>query len=219
MKKTKKIAMVSDFDGTISKVDFFYHTIEKLLQKKSDLEPWLEYKAGKRTHVDALSGIFSKIRLSLNDFVEFVYSLPIEESFTDTLNYCNANGIDFYVISAGADYYIKLIFDKLAVSDKLTLYSNNSTYSEKNGLEIIPDKNNPFYDHDFGISKKLAVESLKKNYDFIVYAGDGIPDFEPAKISDTVFARDALLQLCQDNNINHIEFNSYCEILEYFKNL
>ena len=48
-----KIVLISDFDGTISKKDFFYMVIDTLLKDKKDaLAPWNDYLNGKIKHID-----------------------------------------------------------------------------------------------------------------------------------------------------------------------
>ncbi|MEI7475224.1 MAG: MtnX-like HAD-IB family phosphatase [bacterium] len=213
-----KVAVISDFDGTISKEDFFYYVIDNHLSPE-DIEPWNDYKAGKINHVEGLRRIFSKISMSEKDLKDFILKLPIEENFLETLKFCNDNNIDFYVLSAGADYYIKIIFNELKVSNNLTLISNPSIYAKKGGISILPsDTDNIYYSHDYGVSKKLAVEDIKQKYDKIIFAGDGIPDFEASKLADVVFARGALLQLCNSNNVKSQTFNTYGDILEFLKN-
>lgn len=210
--------LISDFDGTISKKDFFWYVIDELL-KPDDMQPWEDYQANKITHIEALTRIFNKIRLSESAFYEFVLSLPIEECFVETAKYCKDKGIGYYIISAGADFYIKLILKHLQVDNMVTLISNPSFYKPESGLVINkPDPNNQYYSENYGVNKKMAVESIKKNYNFSVFAGDGGPDFEAAKQADKVFARDRLLDLCRTNGIHASRFMSYCEILEYLKN-
>ncbi|MCK7521143.1 MAG: hypothetical protein MZV64_27365 [Ignavibacteriales bacterium] len=102
--------------------------------------------------------------------------MPIEESFVETVKYCKANDIDIYIISAGADYYIQLILENLGVADSVTLLSNKSVYSFENGLEILElDINAPFYSLDYGISKKKAVETIKKQLRHLRFCGGRKP--------------------------------------------
>ena len=214
----KKRVLISDFDGTISKKDFFWYVIDTLLSPE-DMQPWEDYLAKKITHIEALKQIFCKIRLSEKEFYNFVLSLPIEDCFVETAKYCSQNNIGYYIISAGADFYIKCILKYLKIDNQVTLISNESYYRPESGLVIIkPDNSHKFYSENYGINKKMAVEFLKKKHDFSIFAGDGIRDFEAARVADKIFARDSLLQLCQSNNVPATEFRSYCEILEYLKN-
>lgn len=213
-----KKAFISDFDGTISKTDFFYYAIDNHLTPE-DIKPWDEYKAGKISHVEGLRRIFSKIRMTEKDLYKFILELPLEEYFLSTLKYCKDNNIDFYVLSAGADYYIKIIFENLNVLDDLTIYSNPSIYENNGGIKILHfNPEHKFYSANYGISKKDVVKDLKEKYDYVYFAGDGVPDFEPAKLADTVFARADLLRLCQENNLKTQKFETYADILEFLKN-
>jgi len=209
--------LISDFDGTISKKDFFWYTVDKLLTPE-DIQPWDDYLANKITHIEALTRIFSKIRLNEKEFYDFILSLPIEESFVETAKYCSKNNIGYYIVSAGADFYIKVILKYLNVENLVTIISNDSYYAPESGLVIIkPDTTRKFYSENYGINKAAAVDSIRKSYDFSVFAGDGGPDFEAAKLADKVFARERLLELCKANNVNVTPFTGYNEILEYLK--
>jgi 2,3-diketo-5-methylthio-1-phosphopentane phosphatase len=218
MTKKQSRVLISDFDGTISKKDFFWYAIDELLAK-NDIQPWEDYLAKKITHIEALIRIFNKIRLDEKEFYDFILSLPIEECFVETVKYCCQNGIGYYIISAGADFYIKYILKHLKIDNLVTLISNESFYKPDTGLVIIkPDKSYEYYSENYGINKKLAVESIKRKYDYLIFAGDGRPDLLAAKIADKVFARDCLLDLCKINDIPATKFSSYCDILDYLKN-
>lgn len=210
--------LVSDFDGTITKRDFFHIVIDELLSG-DDILPWNEYLDKKISHFEALARIFAKIRLNNSEFEKFVLKIPIEECFIDTISYCHEHKIPFYIVSAGAAYYINLILNYLGVQDKVTLIGNHSIYVHGEGLKMLkPDDSSPFYSENYGVSKKSVVETLKNDYDQVIYAGDGLPDFKAAQIADTVFARGVLLDKCRQNHIKTQRFDTYCDILEYLKN-
>lgn len=219
MNYSDTLAVVSDFDGTISKKDFFFYVIDNLL-KEDDLSPWKEYKAGKIAHVDALNSIFSKIRLSEKDFKDFVYSLPIEEGFVETVRFCKTNDIGFFIVSAGSSYYIDLILDRLGIKNYVTTIANPGTYSATNGLQFLKtDVNSPYYSQELGVSKKKAANIIKSKYNKLLFAGDGTPDYDIAILSDIVFARHNLLKMCNNNSINCIQLNSYYQILDKLKEI
>lgn len=218
-KPSKRIVIVSDFDGTISKVDFFCYVVDNLLTK-SDLQPWQDFLDKKITHIESLAGIFGRIRLPRQEFDAFIRKLPLEEHFLETVNFCRQNDISFNILSAGADYYIKLILEDLNISDFVGLYTNKSSYNRDKGI-IIPPPNpdGPFYSHKYGIDKVAVIECLKKDHDLCIFAGDGSFDFKAAQLADIVFARQKLLDLCREHNINALELNSFEDILKYLKDL
>lgn len=217
----KKISLISDFDGTISKKDFFYMVIDSLLKDKLDaLVPWKDYLAGKITHIDALSGIFSQIHLSQQDLDKFISTIEVDNYFYDVAQFCKDKSIPFYICSAGTNYYIKKrIFDTLEKYN-ITLISNDATYSQQEGMKLIaPQKDLPYYDFNTGISKQSIVRQLKDEGYFTIYAGDGIPDLKSARVADIVFAKDKLLELCKKENIKTEQFNNFSNILNYIRGI
>ena len=213
-----KFVLVSDFDGTISKKDFFAYATENILSYE-DMYPWREYKKGKISHVNALNLIFNQIHLPKSEFDLFIDSIEVEEYFCPTVELCKNKNIDVFVVSAGADYYISRILKRLCVEEKVSLITNPSTYSQIEGLKLFPvDKSHRYYDEDLGVSKKNFVLNLKQKGYTVIFAGDGLPDIDAAKVSDIVFARDYLVQLCEKNRVSHKHFDSYYDIFNFISN-
>lgn len=209
--------LVSDFDGTITKKDFFHYVIDELLTD-ADITPWEDYLAGNITHFEALSRIYQKIRIDTEEFHEFINGIQIEDCFLDTVDFCLSNNINIYVVSAGADYYIKHIFEELGIRNNISIISNESTFSPETGLVMNRiGEDSPFYNHNYGIDKERCVQFLKDKYGHVVFAGDGNPDYLAAKQADVVFARAMLLDLCRDNGVQAQELDSYCSVLNYLK--
>ena len=214
----QKKALVSDFDGTITKKDFFWIVVDELLTPE-DVKPWQLYLKGEITHIEALRRIFAKIRLTPEEFHDFILSMQIQDGFLETIDFCSKNGIDFFIVSAGADYYIKLILEHNNLLNKVTLFSNKSIYCQNKGLQILPaDEQAQFYSYNYGINKKTVVESIMQKYHPCIFAGDGGPDIEAAQTANYVFARERLLELCEELNIKATKFDSYCDILNYLRN-
>jgi len=223
MKVKPPVALISDFDGTISKEDFFWFLIDKFLTH-DDLKPWDDYKSGKITHITALGQIFGKVHIEVNEFDRFVLTLPIEEAFVETVNTCKAKGIEFHILSAGADYYINYWINHLNLNGLVSINSNKSYYTKETGLAYHEfdngfDTKDPFYSREYGISKFNFVKHYKDRGYFCIFAGDGTPDFECAKLADVVFARKVLLKKCLDAGIKTEKFESYEDILDFIKSL
>ncbi len=213
------VVLVSDFDGTISKVDFFAYVTENLLTP-SDMQPWYDYKSGEITHVEALNRIFKKIRLDIDDFHSFIDKIEVEEYFAKTVDYCIQNSIKVYVVSAGADYYIDRILKKIKVDKKIELIANPSNYSQNNGLELFPfEIGHKYYDQNLGVSKQKFIQNLQMQGLKVIFAGDGIPDVEAASVSDVVFAKDYLLDICLKKQIQYQNFSTYKDIYEFILNI
>lgn len=216
-----KIVLISDFDGTISKKDFFYMVIDNLLKDKKDaLAPWNDYLNGKIKHIDALTGIFSQIHLTQKELDEFISAIEVDTHFYDTAKYCMEKEIPFYICSAGTNYYIKKRIADALSKYNIILVSNDATYSQQDGMKLVaPEENSPYYNSNTGISKQAIVQKLKDEGFFTIYAGDGKPDFKSAKIADVVFAKDMLLELCKKENIKTEPFKDFTDILNYIRSI
>lgn len=216
-KNPNNMAVISDFDGTISHIDFFHFVVENLLQP-GDLKPWEAFLDNKITHVDALRGIFGRIRLEKDVFNSFILDIPVDNKFVDTVNFCEVNDIPFYVVSAGADYYIKLLLKHYEVYEKVTLITNKSKYSVNKGIYIPPgDVNWEYYCPEYGIDKLKVVTKLKKANYKIVFVGDGSFDLPAAKYSSVIFAKDKLLKRCKEQYINCFELTGFEVLLSYLR--
>jgi 2,3-diketo-5-methylthio-1-phosphopentane phosphatase len=216
-----KLVLISDFDGTISKKDFFYMVIDTLLKDKTDaLAPWRDYLNGKIKHIDALTGIFSQIHLTQQELDEFIFTIEVDSFFYDTAKYCMDKNIPFYICSAGTNYYIKKRISDTLQKYNITLISNDATYSQQDGMKLVaPPETSPYYNANTGISKQAIVQKLKDEGFFTIYAGDGKPDFKSAQIADVVFAKDMLLELCRQKSIETKPFKNFNDILNYIRGI
>lgn len=215
----KKTALISDFDGTITKTDFFNMVVDELLTP-ADLQPWKDYVAGKITHVEALGRIFSKVRIPLEQMDVFIQSIEIDNQFPQTLELCKKLGIPVYICSAGMNYYILKRIPGYIKEYNIEVISNNGEYFPDKGFVMTPPPPDyPFYSKDVGIAKEAVVESLKNRGYFTIYAGDGRPDIKAAKAADAVFAKDVLLELCKEQNVETIKFDGFGDISEYIGGL
>ncbi|MCL1971516.1 MAG: MtnX-like HAD-IB family phosphatase [Endomicrobia bacterium] len=212
-----KTVLISDFDGTITKEDFFNMVVDRLL-KKEDIKPWEDYIAGRISHVEALSRIFAKVRITQNELDVFIQSIEIDPKVPETFELCKKLDIPIYICSAGMDYYILKRIPELIKKYNITIVSNNSEYAQETGFKLTPPSvNSPFYSKDTGIAKDELVNYLKNKGYFTIFAGDGRPDIKAAKAADAVFAKDILLELCRKQNIKTLRFDGFEDITEYIE--
>ena len=213
-----KTALVTDFDGTISDDDFFWHIADRYFDAEA-LKPWSEYLAGRMNHIDALNAIFSRIHVSEEELLAFIDTIRLDDSFTTLLETCRKQEIPVAIVSAGCDYYIqRLLGNKIAAFD-IRLITNHGVYNQQEGLKMIPPYDSVYYDTAVGISKATVVREFQKQGYEVIYAGDGPPDVEPAKIADVVFAKKILLERCRELGIKTRKFDSFRDIIHYLKEL
>ena len=212
-----KTALVIDFDGTITDDDFFVYLKNAYLDEHS-LVPWERYLDGKLSHFNALKQIFSTLRTSEDNLISLVAEVKVDEWAIPLFALCYNAQIPVYIASAGCDYYIKHMIGNEIEQYGIHLITNRGDYSETAGIVMeSPAKDSLYYDENVGISKRKVVEVLKDDGYRVIFAGDGPPDIEPAKVADVVFAKKILLEECIAQGIKTETFNSCRDIYSFIE--
>lgn len=205
----KKFAFVSDFDGTLSAKDFYHIIIDKYLGS-AGREFYVEWKKTKKINVEFLNKIFGSVNLTEQELLDEILKIPFDDHAKDFINNVRKNSGDFYIVSAGTSYYIKILLEHLDLKD-VQVISMEGVYSN-GGIKIMPDSNSLYYSEVFGLNKRKVVESIKKKYEYIIFAGDSEPDFEAAKAADMVYARGELVELLTREKLNFKAFSDFKQI-------
>ncbi len=207
----KKWAFVSDFDGTISKKDFYWLVIETYYPEGKGL--YKKWKAGEMQDIDFLSQVFQSIDQHEEQIIQDILSLPIDEHVPSFIKKIQENGGDFYILSAGTDYYIHHILNHYGIQN-VPVFSNKGYYENKN-VHLSINENHKHYSRRYGIDKSKVISDLKEKYEVVYFAGDSEPDSHPAKVADLTFAKDALQELLKENNVPFVAVESFQQIEDF----
>lgn len=210
-----KNLFVSDFDGTISKKDFYWIVIDKYIGKEGE-ELYKKWQKEEIEDIQFLSMIFNHIGQSKEQIEKDILSIPLDESFIDFVQYLEEKNTDLIIVSAGMQYYIDILFEKYNLSN-LKIYSNPGIYKEQ-GLYFDLDEKGRFFSKRYGIDKKQVVACKKEGYERTFYAGDTAPDFEPSLLCDYRFATGPLQKIFDSKGIDYYSFTAFQDIqkeLEY----
>ncbi len=206
----KKFLFICDFDGTISKVDFYKKMMYEYMPEKASTS-FVDFKAGKLQDIVFLNDIFNHINLDESALNEAILNLPLDDHFKELVDEVHRLGGDFIVLSAGCEYYIKKLFKHYQMND-IVIYSNEGFYRDS-GLHITPNLASPFYSERYGIDKEKVVLHFKNDYNFLFYAGDSAPDFLASLHADIRFGKDELIDLYKKHTIDYIPFTCFAEII------
>ncbi|MCB2295995.1 MtnX-like HAD-IB family phosphatase [Clostridium algoriphilum] len=210
----KDFAFISDFDGTLTKKDFY-----KILSEtyyKEELKPIYDsWKNGEMKDVEYLGYVFNNVRRNETELYEDILNIDFDPTAKAFIEQVKAAGGDFIVISAGSSYYIDKVFEKHHI-DGVDVYSNKCIFKD-NGIYFDLDEHDEFYSDRYGIDKLIVVEKLKANYKKVFYAGDSGPDLQPALVSDVVFAKGKLVELLKKEKKEFIEFETFSEVWDKLK--
>ena len=194
----KHFAFISDFDGTLTERDFYHILIDKYLGAEGR-KFYMEWKKKEKINVPFLNRIFEWSGLTEEALKEEILKLPFDKDGKKLIDEVRSQGGDFYIVSAGTSYYIKIFLEYLGLSD-VEVISMPAKYKEGH-LTIEPDEKNPYFSKDFGLDKRKVLETLKKEkaYDFIYFAGDSEPDLTATYGADVAFTKGELSFLINEN--------------------
>ncbi len=207
----KKWAFVSDFDGTISKKDFYMLVIEKYYPEGRDLfDTW---KSGKMKDIDFLRNVFSSIGQDEEQIKRDIAAMPIDEHVPSFIEKVQQNGGDFYILSAGTDYYIHHLLNEYRIQN-VKVFSNKG-YFHDNNVQLHIDENDWYYSERYGIDKSAVIKKLKEEYDSIIFIGDSEPDSHPAEHADLTFAKNGLQELLKEKGVPFVAVENFKEVEGY----
>lgn len=206
--------LVTDFDGTLTRFDFF-----DLVRKRWPLDPaqdpWERYVRGEMTHFDALSEIFANVPASETELLEIASSMELVPGLASAVNQLHDNGWEVVVASAGCRWYIDRLLDQDQVAIP-QIHTNPGHLLPERGLQMTAAPDAPFFSHDNGIDKAAVVRDAKSHATRVAFAGDGRPDL-PAALEvppELRFARGWLADALVERNEAFRPFAVWTDIAE-----
>lgn len=205
------IRIFTDFDGTMTREDvgreLFRHfcgsTVFNHIRSR-----WVD---GAMTAPEAYDALCRSIPvLRETDLRDFLLPYEIDPSFPRFAEWCAERNYPLLILSDGADRYIDILLNKAGLS--MPHLSNRMHLTPTS-----PDMEYPHFDPrcpSIANCKSNHVALRAQDDDLIVYIGDGASDFEAAQYADMVFARGALEQYCQEQNITFRRFYHFTTVRE-----
>ena len=203
-------ALVSDFDGTVTRFDFY----DLLCRRFPGIvgEYWDAYEAGRLSHFEALRSIFAGIRAPEAVMVEMMGRMEIEPALKDRVARLNDSGWTVTVASAGCEWYIRRLLAQQDVA--LTVHSNPGEYFPDQGLLMRLPEGSPFLSREHGVDKAAVVRHAQEQYNDVAFAGDGRTDVAAALLVSPKrrFARAWLAERLRTLNEEFIPFERWADV-------
>jgi 2-hydroxy-3-keto-5-methylthiopentenyl-1-phosphate phosphatase len=198
-----------DFDGTVTVDDMGFFLLDTFAQK--EWRDWLElYRSDKITVGEFNSRAFATVRAAKEELLKATLGhVQLRDGFTELVSYCRENGFRLVVVSNGLDFYIASILNKAGLGDVEAHAAR--TWFRPGGLEVKyigPDGTE--LDSDFKAAYTRLF--LKEGYK-VAYVGNGPSDINPASLCQHIFARDGLLEYCQEKSLPCQPFEDFHEIV------
>lgn len=202
-------AIFCDFDGTITIED----VVDKLLNIYADRH-WKEIeKLWEQRKIGSEECLRLQLRcienLNERELLRFALDIEIDPYFPDFLSSVSENGIDFYIVSDGFDWLIKLILLNNGIST-VPVFANRLRIRNSRPIPSFPFKTKECYMKS-GMCKCSIVDKYEGKKT-VTYIGDGESDICAVRKADIVFAKNRLSDYCTQNAIDFIEFSSFDDI-------
>ena len=203
--------LVSDFDGTMTRQDFYKLAVEFLLP--ADFPNYLQqYRNGTITHFEALRRYFAAITASEAELLELVAQMDLDPLLPQSVQQLQAAGWNVIVTSAGCAWYIRHILNDAGVG--IEVHANPGRLEPGQGLVMEPPHDSPYFSPQFGVSKAAVVRKYQKEGRTVAFAGDSVPDAEAARLvaAEWRFARADLARLLDEEGLGYQRFERWSEI-------
>ncbi len=201
-------AVLTDFDGTITRTD----VAEDILEEFASREWWdieEEHRARKIGTRETVSRQFALVHAKETELLRFVDEhVRLDESFPSFVAYCRTRHIPVEIVSEGLDFYLHHLLRKWKI--ELPVRTNRTVFEE--GRVVI---SYPYADPTCnlcGTCKLLRLFELRAQGYRVAYVGDGHSDLCPAIEADVVFAKKELSELCQEEDIEFIPFDTFADV-------
>jgi 2-hydroxy-3-keto-5-methylthiopentenyl-1-phosphate phosphatase len=203
--------LVSDFDGTMTRHDFYKLAIESLLSPDTP-DYWAEYRAGTITHFEALGQYFAAIRASEADVLAVIERMELDPELPAAVAELRRAGWAVVVTSAGCDWYIRRLLATAGV--QVEVHANPGRFVPGRGLLMELPVDSSYLSSTLGIDKAGVVRRHLEEGRTVAFAGDGFPDATPALLvpGELRFARGDLADLLEREGQDYRPFNTWSDI-------
>jgi len=171
--------LVSDFDGTMTRRDFYQVYAERLLPADAP-DFWAEYRAGRMTHFDALRAILSYVPAGEPALLGLTREMVLDPALPEAIDSLRRAGWEVVVVSAGCRWYIDRLLAEAGV--EVEVHANDGFIDGEGRLAMTRPVGTRFPSEDVGIDKAAVVRSYRDAGATVAFAGDGPPDLEPASL-------------------------------------
>ncbi|MBI1291621.1 HAD-IB family phosphatase [bacterium] len=183
--------LVTDFDGTMTEIDFYTIVVDRLTPAGA-LRHWSDFEAGSITHFEALRRIFAEMRSTPDQIEQVLRDMNLDPAAGEAIAGLRRAGWNVIVASAGCRWYIQRLFERARID--VEYHSNPGEFDADGALQMTLPQGAKYFHPDLGVDKAGIVRTALNQDVPVAFAGDGIPDLEAAMLvpAERRFARGAL---------------------------
>jgi 2-hydroxy-3-keto-5-methylthiopentenyl-1-phosphate phosphatase len=211
--KSKHIAVISDFDGTITENDSL-----ALLMNRYGPSGWERYEelyeAGDIRGSEALEKEMSLLNLNLAEATEIVLKeIEVRKYFAQFAKFCDESEIPLTIVSCNFRQLISAILQTHGL--ERIPFRSNELVEDGDKIKIVPGTRRHPECSECHECKALTVIEFRENGFFTIYLGDGLTDRCPAWEADMVFACGRLKNSLDKNGIENGKLDGFKDLTEF----
>jgi 2-hydroxy-3-keto-5-methylthiopentenyl-1-phosphate phosphatase len=130
-------------------------------------------------------------------------------TFAPFVEWADANGLRITLASDGFAIYIRTILERAGL-EKLDLVTNELAF-EDGGIRLQHPNAHPVC-IGCGTCKMLVAQRLRDAHGEIAFVGEGQSDRYGALYSDVVFAKDALVKICEQDSVPYLPWQTFDDV-------
>ncbi|MGO4271318.1 MtnX-like HAD-IB family phosphatase [Paenibacillus sp. TAF58] len=209
----QKIAVVTDFDGTLMEQDVGDILMEGLgvLIEPRVVEAsrqFHEKKVGSLAWIEAAYPMLEGRQEQVDQLIENVH---LRDGARDFIDFCQKKDVPVTVLSDGMLYYIERILGREQVKVDRVI-GNPITYLANGEFQFGVQNMNPACKW-CGCCKASVVKQLKEEGWLVIYIGDGSSDYYGSSFADWIFARASLARYLKEEGTAYYSFETFHDIL------
>lgn len=205
--------LISDFDGTITRRDFFELSVSRCVPPDAP-DYWAQYNQGAITHFEAMRSIYREIRCDSETMHRVVQSMEPDPELGRAVARLREAGWDLEIVSAGCSWYIDILLRDAGLD--VIAHANPGKFVEGEGLLMELPLDSPYCTESTGIDKEAVVLSARERYERVAFAGNGKPDLVAALLvdDDLRFARGWLAGELSRRGVPYHRFSWWSDVVE-----
>ena len=207
--KNSRIAVLSDFDCTISTINVLSYLYECF-----DSSNWrtivARWDRGEISTPQEIESCFASIHATREEMEKSLDAVELDPAFKHLVQFCRSREYYIAVASDGLRWYIEYILNRHKIHD-VAVFANEIHFTGNGYRFSYPwsDPSTPLR----GTSKPAIIRRLQAEGKKVIFIGDGLSDVEAAEVADVVYASDILLEYTIKRDVSSKPFVKLIEVV------